>query len=179
MDLENLEVAKVEYACGQTAFERGDYRQSIQHLEAAVGLVSRMTPLGGEMQIWLVTAYAAADRHPEAITLCDILTHHSDLNIRKQSRQLLYILQAPKLKTRSEWLTQIPDLATITAENDDAFKGGGRYAQTYQQKPRQKTNSEPESIDMSQVNTEENQFIWIALIGTGLIIGSLVWLGQT
>ena len=177
MNPENLEVAKVELAYGQAAFERGNYRQSIQHLEDAIGLVSRMTPLGGEIQIWLVTAYTAADRQEAAIALCDTLTRHPDLETRKQSRQLLYILQAPKLKPRSEWLTQIPDLGDIADGNDDAFKGGGRYAQLNPRKSRHPPSSEQESIDLSQVNTQENQFIWIALIGTGLIIGSLVWLG--
>ncbi|MCG8368202.1 MAG: hypothetical protein MJA27_33330 [Pseudanabaenales cyanobacterium] len=177
MDLENLEVAKVEYAYGQAAFERGNYRQSIQHLEAAVELASQITPLGGEIQIWLVTAYTAADRQDEAIALCEKLSRHPDLEIRKQSCQLLYILRAPKLKTRPEWLTQIPDLGSITADNDKAFKGGGRYAQTHQRKFQQPPNSESELIDLNQVNTQDNHFIWIALIGTGLIIGSLVWLG--
>ena len=177
MNPEDLEVAKVEYAYGQAAFERGNYRQSIQHLEEAVGLASQLTPFGGEVQIWLVTAYDAAGRHEDAISLCRKLCRHPDLEIRKQSRQLLYILEAPKLKTRPEWLSEIPDLGSITEETNDAFKGGGRYAQNSPRKSRQSPNSEPEPIDSSQVNTQDNQFIWIALIGTGLIIGGLVWFG--
>lgn len=176
MKPENSEVAKVEYAYGQTAFERGNYRQSIQHLEAAVGLASQITPLGGEIQLWLVSAYAAAERHEEAIALCEKLSRHPDLETRKQSSQLLYILQAPKLRARPEWLTQIPDLGAVTEENNQAFKGRIRYTQTSKGKSQQSSFA-PEPIDYSQINTQDNHFIWIALIGTGLIIGSLVWLG--
>ncbi|MDJ0706475.1 MAG: hypothetical protein QNJ46_24660 [Leptolyngbyaceae cyanobacterium MO_188.B28] len=177
MKSEDLEGAKVEYAYGQAAFEGGEYRQSIQHLEEAAGLVNKLTPFGGEIQIWLVTAYDAAARHQDAIALCSKLCRHPDFEIRKQSRQLLYILEAPKLKTRPEWLTKIPDLESISEETNDAFKGGGRYAQISPRKSRKSSNAEPEPIDPSQVNTQDNQFIWFALIGVVFILGSLVWLG--
>ncbi|MGP0128668.1 MAG: hypothetical protein ACTMUB_05210 [cyanobacterium endosymbiont of Rhopalodia musculus] len=58
--------------------------------------------LGGEVQMWLVTAYQAVGRLHHAITLCQTLTCHPCSDIRKQSKEILYILQAPKLKRPEE-----------------------------------------------------------------------------
>ncbi|NEQ28041.1 MAG: hypothetical protein F6K28_55440, partial [Microcoleus sp. SIO2G3] len=97
MNTENLQVAQTQYQAGKTAFERGDYRQSVQALEKAVSLVARNTRVGGEMQFWLVTAYQAAEQQQEAIALCEQLTRHPDLQTRQQAKRLLYILKAPRL----------------------------------------------------------------------------------
>jgi hypothetical protein len=42
-----------------------------------------------------------------------------------------------------------------------------------QQKPKP---PEPEFVDLSQVNTRDNRFIWVAIIAIGLTISYLVWL---
>lgn len=39
--------ARLQYARGQDAFERGEYRQAVSHLEEAVQLAQATTPLGG------------------------------------------------------------------------------------------------------------------------------------
>jgi tetratricopeptide (TPR) repeat protein len=106
------EQAMVAYGTGQAAFERGQYREAINCFQTALQLVpDRSSPLGGAIQIWLVTAYDAAGQRNEALNLCRQLHAHSDYDTRQQSRRLIYILEAPKLQSRTEWLTQIPDLA--------------------------------------------------------------------
>lgn len=172
MTTENLEQAKSQYQTGKAAFERGEYRQSVQNLEKAVSLSARSTRLGGEMQIWLVTAYEAAGQRSEAIDLCEQLTRHPDLATRKQGKRLLYILQAPRLKTRPEWLTEIPDLANL---EDDDRNTRGAYQTTKSRPARPRPQLEPEPIDLTQVNTKENQFIWVALVAIVLTLGSLIW----
>ena len=42
-------------------------------------------------------------------------------------------------------------------------------------KPETEPKPEPEPIDLSQVNTTDNQFIWIALVGVILTLGGLFW----
>ncbi|MGA9380278.1 MAG: hypothetical protein WBV73_16055, partial [Phormidium sp.] len=37
--------------------------------------------------------------------------------------------------------------------------------------------SPPEPVDLSQVNTKDNRFIWVALIAIVLILSGLVWWG--
>lgn len=169
------ELAQAHYQTGMIAFERGRYRQSVECLEKAANLADRTSRLGGEIQLLLVSAYHAAGRQQDAIALCERLGSHFDLKTRKQSRRLLYILKAPVLKTRPEWLTQIPDLAAL----DDAsradkrqFAAAGRPSSSRPRRPQ----PEPESIDWSQVNTKDNGFVWIALVATVLIVGGLLWL---
>ncbi|MDX2215416.1 MAG: hypothetical protein SFY66_19290 [Oculatellaceae cyanobacterium bins.114] len=171
---ETLELVKAHYQSGKAAFERGAYRQSVQALEKAASLVNRTSRLGGEIQIWLVTAYEAAEQREEAIALCEKLTRHPDHDTRKQGSRLLYILKAPRLKTRPEWLTQIPDLAALDISERDT-KGAYTPAK---RPPRPRPSVEPnlEPIDLSQVNTKDNRFIWVALIAIALIFGSLLWL---
>jgi hypothetical protein len=168
---ETQDLIKTEYQTGTAAFERGDYRQSVQHLEKANSLVTRNSRLGGEIQIWLVTAYEAAGKTTEAIALCKQLRHHPDPQTSKQSRRLLYIMEAPQLSRRPEWLTEIPDLTTL-ADSEAEFRRGSNLkgaTKTPQKRP------EPEPIDLSQVNTKDNLFIWVALIAIGLTLGGLAW----
>lgn len=173
MSGETLEVVKEQYQAGKAAFERGQYRQSVECLQKASALVDRNSRFGGEVQIWLVTAYEAADRTQEAIALCKQLDSHPSYDIRQQSRRLLYILEAPQLNRRPEWLTQIPDLGAI-ADNESKTSLGNAAASG---KSSSRSVSPPEPVDLSQVNTKDNRFIWVALIGVLLILGSLVWWG--
>ncbi|HIK28260.1 MAG: hypothetical protein N3E45_01450 [Oscillatoriaceae bacterium SKW80] len=174
MTSQSLELARTEYKAGRAAFESGSYRQSVQHLVKASALLDRNSRFGGEVQIWLVTAYEAAGQRSEAIALCKILTNHPHLETRKQSRRLLYILEAPKLKTRPEWLLEIPDLSRLE-QSESNFRQVSALAKTkpFKSKPPQ---SQPEPIDLSQVNTKDNRFVWLALIVTILTLGSLLWL---
>lgn len=98
------------YVLGQAAFERGQYREAIAYFEEALSLVSGDSRRGGEIQIWLVTAYDAAGRSDAALTLCRKLRNHTSYETRQQAKQLLYVLEAPKLQLKSEWLTQIPEI---------------------------------------------------------------------
>lgn len=168
----DLEIVRTEYQAGKAAFERGQYRQAVQHLEKASALVSRNSRLGGEVQIWLVTAYEAAGQRTEALALCEQLKRHPDSETSKQGRRLLYIMQAPQLKRPTEWLTQIPDLGSLPDNETRTRLGSGSVTNN---RPRQQP-PQPEPVDLSQVNTRDNSFIFIALIALGLTLGGLIWL---
>ena len=165
---------QTEFQVGKMAFERGDYRKSVEHLERALALVNPNSVLGGTVQTWLVTAYQATGQQQDAIALCRTLTQHPDITTRKAGKRILYILEAPKLQTRPEWLTQIPDLDNL-AEQGDKNRAGSLPTSA------KRTTAEPtpfkvESVDLSQVNTEDNRFIWVALVAVLLVLGSLLWL---
>ena len=167
---ERTEIAKKEYIAGVKAFERGQYKESVQYLEKASALVDRNSRFGGKTLIWLVTAYEAAGQQAEAIALCEQIKQHPDRETSSQGKRLLYIMQAPQLKRPSEWLTQIPDLAAITDNTNQTRLSTGNLPRTAP-KPR----TPPEPIDLSQVNTKDNQFIWVSLLVIGLTIGLLFW----
>lgn len=168
---ENTEKLQIEYQAGKAAFERGHYRQAVQHLEAASALAVRNSRLGGTVQMWLVTAYEAAGQTTEAIALCKQLEHHPDLETRKQGKRLRYIMEAPQLTRRPEWLTEIPDLGALP-EGEAKYRQGSSVTKT---KSSSQKRPEPEPVDLSLVNTKDNRFIWVALIVICLILGSLVW----
>jgi tetratricopeptide (TPR) repeat protein len=168
----DLEAARSRYQEGKRAFERGQYRQAVEALEASVDLTERASRFGGEVQIWLATAYEAAGQQQNAIALCEQLSRHPDMYTRKQGSRLLYILKAPKLRIHPEWVTQIPDL-------QDLAEGESRIptVPVVEKKSRRK-KSEPEDlppIDWSQINTSDNQFIWVALGAIALLCGWLFW----
>ena len=120
--------------------------------------------------MWLVTAYQASGQDEEAIALCEALGKHPDLKTRQQSRNVLYILKAPKLETRPEWLTQIPDL-TALENSTDSSKGRAGGAPRTPTRPR--PQREPEPIDLSKVNTQDNGFVWVALGAIVVILAAL------
>ena len=166
---ERTEIAKKEYIEGVAAFERGQYRESVQCLEKASALVNRDSGFGGKVLIWLVTAYEAAGQQAEAIALCEQIKKHPDAETSKQGKRLLYIMQAPQLKRPSEWLTQIPDLAAISDNTNQT-----RLSSNSSPRTPPKPLAAPEPVDLSQVNTKDNQFIWVSLLIIGLTIG-LLW----
>ena len=57
LNADELEAFQQQYQAGKTAFERGRYRQSVQHLEAASALATNNFRLNGEVQTWLIAAY--------------------------------------------------------------------------------------------------------------------------
>jgi Tetratricopeptide repeat len=147
------------YLAGQAAFENGDYRQAVVCLETALAEVEAKSKLGGEIQLWLVTAYEASGNLSKAIELCALLTRHPRLETRQESKRILYILQAPELNRRDEWITKIPDLQEIE-ENPNA-KGGS--SQRKSRPVRVKPMPPPAPIDPSEIETKDNGFIQVLL----------------
>ena len=171
-DLNHQETINL-YQRGQSSFERGQYREAVDHFRQAQSRVEDASALGGEIQLWLVMAYDAVGERDAAIALCRQLGTHPDRTTRKQSQRVLYILEAPKLKLRPEWLTQIPDLSDVSDRNSTPHLGNAtlskRTASIRSPKPL-------DPVDLNQVNTQENGFVGVALAAIVLLLGTLWWL---
>jgi len=167
---ESLEIAKQRYRNGKAAFENGKYRQAVEELKKACALLERNSRLGGEVQIWLATAYEAAGQNQEAIDLCEQLKRHPYPETSKEAKRLQYILKAPKLERPKEWMTEIPDLAALSDESNIRLAASPKKSST------PKEVDEIEFIDLSQVNTQDNRFIWLTLIVIAMTLVSLIWL---
>lgn len=170
---DKIALAEALFAAGQTAFERGNYKDAVLAFEEGAHLIGGATFLGGNIQLWLMNAYSAAGRLPDAIALGEKLSKHPDLDVRKQSKRVLEILQAPQLSRRTDWLTPIPDLSDLDENTDTDF--------TLRQydppaKPKRVAAPEPEPEDLSQMNTGDNGFLWVAIAVILLTLGSLWWL---
>jgi tetratricopeptide (TPR) repeat protein len=164
--------AEALYAAGQLAFERGKYRESVIALEQAADLASGATLLGGSIQLWLMNAYSAADRQQDAIAVGEKLARHPDRDVRKQSKRVLEILQAPQLNRRADWLTPIPDLSNL--EDGAGAANISRY--TPPKKTVRIAPAPPEPEDLSKINTQDNGFVWIAIAAILLTLGGAVLL---
>ncbi len=169
MSIDSTEMARSLYQSGVVAFENGKYREAVDSLERASALVARNTRFGGEVQIWLATAYEAAGRNQDAVDLCEQLKRHPDIDTSTQAKRLQYIWKAPKLNRPKEWLTEIPDMGAASSNNDKT-KFVTNTSSTPAKAP------EKEYVDLSQVNTKDNRFIWVALIGVAITLSYLVWL---
>ncbi len=172
MSVSELEIIQTEYKAGRVAFERGRYRQSLDHFETARDLVEKDSSLGGEVQIWLATAYEAVGQRQKAIALCKFLIRHPSWEARKQSRRLLEILQAPELSQELDGLIQFPDLSNL---DDNQVK----VRQTTTSKSVQRASRSadpPEPVDLTQVKTQDNGFFWVVLVGLIAVVGSLFFL---
>ena len=172
MSSEKLEIVQTEYQAGRVAFESGLYAQAVQSLETATGLVDRNSRLGGDVQMWLVTAYEASGDTERAIDLCSKLTRHPRQETRQQAKRLLFILEAPKLSIPEEWTVKIPDLAALDENQSISFQANPNADIKYA-KPKPTV---PEPVDLSQVNTKGNQFVWVALMAIFLTLAGLAWL---
>jgi len=168
---EKLEIVQTEYQAGRVAFESGLYAQAVQSLETATGLVDRTSRLGGDVQTWLVTAYEASGDTERAIGLCGQLTRHPRLETRQQAKRLLFILEAPKLTIPPEWMVKIPDLTALEENESSSFQVGPNVSFVKPAIPKRNAIDEP--VDLSQVNTQDNRFIWVALIAIFLILAGL------
>ncbi|NEN89788.1 MAG: hypothetical protein F6K48_13080, partial [Okeania sp. SIO3H1] len=69
----------------------------------------------------------------------------------------------PVLRTREEWMTKIPDLGAISDSDAKDRRGSTMVSQVKSPPPKPKT-LKLEVVDPSQVNTKDNQFVWVALV---------------
>ncbi|MGK7905553.1 MAG: hypothetical protein AB4352_29935 [Hormoscilla sp.] len=171
MNPESLEIVKENYEAGKIAFECGRYRAAVEHLEKASGLVNRNGKLGGDVLLWLAIAYEAAGKQAEARAVCQQMQSHPSLEARKEGKRLLYILEAPQLKRPEAWMTKIPDLGSMS-ESEVKYRRGTGVAKNGKFQGRVAESE----VDLTQVNTEDNRFIWVALILASLTICGLIWL---
>lgn len=169
--------SKLLLSQGQRAFECGQYQRAIQCFEQGKTIASVGTALHGELQIWLVTAYEAAGDRTRALDLCRAIGGHPDMETRKQSKRLLYILEAPKLRMNPEWLTEIPDLTEIEPNDGDRDWGRPVVNLTPPRPPKLKPPTGyviPEPTDPTQVNMgDDRSIVWAAMAAIGVLLGVL------
>jgi hypothetical protein len=181
---EHSDLANEALQRGKQAVEAGQYRAAVQVLEQSLGAAAPGTKVHGEAMIWLVTAYEAAGDREQARELCKLATHHPQWDTRKQGKRLLYILDAPVLRRRSDWLTQIPDLGAIDAQKDEKKWGGSplqstQVQSTQVQRPLRQDEGYkiPQPTDPTQVETEDGAFIWVVFGTIGILLVGIAWFG--
>lgn len=171
--LETTNRARASYELGLANFERGRYRDAIANFEAARNAVPVGTALGGDVQVWLVTAYEAIGDREAALKLCRKACHHPSMDARKHAKRLLAILEAPQLVRRPEWMTSIPDLSTL-----DDLGGDDRFAARTPPPPKPKPPENPwlnPPLPPPDAVAFDGRFVWGALIVAVVLTGILAF----
>ena len=150
---------------GKYLYERGRYKESLQALEQALVREGALSPLGGEIQMWLALGYAAVGNEKKCIEVYKYLeTNHPAPATRKQAASLRYIMEAPKIALRPEEKVSIPVM-------DDIDKNLGRSGKDRPMRPR--TNRQPRKKrelsleeqfwdEYRPPNALKNKYVWAA-----------------
>ncbi|KAI5074603.1 hypothetical protein GOP47_0010564 [Adiantum capillus-veneris] len=109
--------AEQMFQLGQRAYGRGMYDKAVKFFEGALTNIPGSSHLGGEVQVWLAMAYEADGKHARCIALYKSLeNNHPSRSIRRQAKDLRYILEAPKLKISREEMVTIPLIGDNNSE---------------------------------------------------------------
>ncbi len=165
-------------AAGQAAFEAGEYRTAIALLQRGEKLMllagGKPKSRDGEIKIWLVMAFEAAGDSEKALELCRAVSKFPHADTREQGKRLLYVLEAPKLATKSDWITKIPDLSQIESSDDRAWTPAPtNLAPPRPPRPvKQEGYVIPEPTDVTKVNMgDERSIVWLLGAAIGVLIG--------
>lgn len=169
----NVPQAQIKFQQGQRLFESGRYREAVQSLNQACALVETRSKIQGEISIWLVSAYDAAGQRAEAISLCRKLCQSPYIDVRRQAKRLLAILEAPKLSVHDDWVTKIPPLDEVNERGK--ITGVSRSApQVRTVKP--KKAIEDQDIDLSEVTTQDRGLVSVTILLVIILGGLLFWM---
>ena len=160
---------------GKLAYSRGQYDTSVLLLEGALEEEGALSPLGGEIQMWLALAYQACGREKECIDTYKVIENtHPVASIRRQAAGLRYIMEAPKLEISADEKVKIPVLTDL-----DPNKGGRAPAprlRGIQKTERPKTWDEEFWANYEPPKYLKNRYVWAA--GAILTVG-IAWYSAT
>ena len=94
----------------EAALEKGDYGICIKIIDPLLLDFQAETEIGGQLRLLIVTAYMGKGDEQKAINICQTLVHNKKESVRQQAKQLLSILDAPRLPKPPNWSVEIPKL---------------------------------------------------------------------
>lgn len=171
--------AEVMFQMGQRAYGKGMYGKAVELLEGALTNVSKVSLVGGEIQLWLAMAYDAHNRHGDCIALYKILEKtHPISGIRKQAAGLRYILEAPKLKITQDEMVTIP---LLNSNYDSSKSSRGQMYRNWKKKISVNKETQPtrdyssDFLVWKPPQWERSPYFWVAvamwltLVGVALV----------
>lgn len=172
---EELEREKNErnsmFQAGKIYYERGMYRESVRSLEDALIAEGALSPLGGEIQMWLALAYQAVGEEKKCIDTYKFLeTNHPLPAVRKQAADLRYIMEAPKISLKPDEKVSIPVFDDIDRNIPKAKANRPIRPRIKTQNKKKKTWDEEFWDSYSPPGPLKNRYVWIAasIVGLGL-----------
>jgi len=105
------ELKSIKFTQGKRAYSTGQYDASMVLFQDALEQEGDLSPLGGEIQLWLALAYQANGMEAECIELYkSIEKNHPLPKVKRQAASLRYIMEAPKLKLGEDEKVKLPIL---------------------------------------------------------------------
>ena len=115
----------------EAALEKGDYGICIKIIDPLLLDFQAETEIGGQLRLLIVTAYMGKGDEQKAINICQKLLHNKKESVRQQAKQLLSILDAPRLPKPSNWSVKIPNLEMETSLKSSVSKAKKKREKIY------------------------------------------------
>ena len=115
----------------EAALEKGDYGICIKIINPLLLDFQAETEIGGQLRLLIVTAYIGKGDEQKAINICQTLIHNKEESVRQQAKQLLSILDAPRLPKPSNWSVEIPNLEMEPSLNLSVSKAKKKREKIY------------------------------------------------
>ena len=87
----------------EAALDKGDYGDCIRIIDPLLLDFQSETEIGGQLRLLIVTAYIGKGDEQKAINICQTLIHNKKESVRQQAKQLLSLLDSPRLPKPSNW----------------------------------------------------------------------------
>ncbi|QDZ22890.1 hypothetical protein HOP50_09g54390 [Chloropicon primus] len=175
--------ARAFIARGKKLYAKGGYGESIPAFESAIECTTADTLVGGEASMWLALALDGSGKVEQAKGIyLELKENHPLPSVRSQAGDLLYILEAPKLKIKKEERLMIPDLSQV-----DEFRnrrkstrppGGPRKAPKKVVKKKDPTWEDKFVANSRIIRTFKNRYVQVAflVVSAGLSVYSAVYI---
>ena len=119
----------------EAALEKGDYGICIKIIDPLLLDFQAETEIGGQLRLLIVTAYMGKGDEQKAINICQTLIHNKEESVRQQAKQLLSILDAPRLPKPSNWSVEIPNLEMEPSLKSSVSKAKKKREKTHHPPP--------------------------------------------
>eukprot|EP00747_Dinoflagellata_sp_TGD_P169441 gnl/TRDRNA2_/TRDRNA2_198421_c0_seq1.p1 gnl/TRDRNA2_/TRDRNA2_198421_c0~~gnl/TRDRNA2_/TRDRNA2_198421_c0_seq1.p1 ORF type:complete len:296 (-),score=54.72 gnl/TRDRNA2_/TRDRNA2_198421_c0_seq1:232-1119(-) len=152
--------AQLLYDGGVESYRKGAYDDAYDCFELALNKTDSFSQLGGDLQMYMALTLDALGKHDAAIDLYQELEEtHPVRKIRRQAKNLRFILEAPELEKSEDEKVQI----SVFDNYDDAPKQFGRGAGTVA-KPQAKSLEEQylKKGDGEPTEAGPNYYVWVA-----------------
>jgi len=176
------EKARMEILKGKKEYNKGNYSDSAAFFKSAADCTTSDTLIGGEAKMWLALAFDGSGKIDEARNIYrELKDNHPLPSIRTQAGNLLYILEAPKLKIKEDERLKIPDLSEVDEFRNNRNNKRPLRPPRAAKKPSKKTKPtwEEKFMQTSPIaRTFQNKYFQVAftVIFTGVSILSAVYL---
>lgn len=162
----------VHFKYGKYAYGKGEYDTAVEALEKAVEECGSLSMGGGEASLWLALAYQAVGREEDCVALYkELKERHISNTIRKRATDLLFIMEAPKLKLTQEEKVKVPVM-----ESANRWSPRGSYGPSGRPvKPRKKVKKSLEDQFWDEYRPPQlvpNRYVWIA---SSVLAVGLAW----